>query len=134
MILDELNVFGRAIVPTEQGKESDILDWGTSGNALGTKVGAGHHGDDTLRGLSWHAQVMKPSTAPLTVAWETADNPNFSDKVLLVTKTLTGTPAAGDKIVDGEPLPKGLKRYQRIVVTGGGGGEVFAFVCDAQHA
>ena len=79
MILDELNVFGRAIVPTEQGKASDILDWGTSGNALGTKVGAGHRGDDLLRTLSWHAQVTKASTAPVTVVWETADNADFSD-------------------------------------------------------
>lgn len=133
MILDELNVFGREIEATGGGTASDILDWGTSGNALGTKTGEGHHGDDISRTLSWHVQMKTDGAGPVTVKWETADKPDFTDKVELATVTTKATPVAGDKVVDGEPLPKGLKRYQRVIVKGAGG-KAMAFVCDAQHA
>ena len=54
MQIDKLNEFtsGLDTAGNDGVAFSDILDWGTDGNGLGTIPGAGDHGDDVMRLLS----------------------------------------------------------------------------------
>ncbi len=77
------------------------------------------HGDDVGRNLSWFCLMTAgagDTTSTLAVALQTSAN--NSDWTTLATKTVTA-PAAGAMIVDGEPLPDGLKRYLRVNYTVG---------------
>ena len=150
MILDELSTFTRGVDTSANSgtNYTDILDWGTSGNSNGkgdstdfdpSHRTAGHHGDDVQRSLSWFARACTAVTGPVSVTWQTSDDPNFAPGNVTDLQTVDSKAevAKGTFIVNGLPLPRGLKRYQRlnIVATAESkSGTVEAVVADAMGA
>ena len=119
---------------------TDVLDWGTDGNELGTIPGEGHHGDDVMRLLSWFVWAVTSCAGTLTVTWQTSDDPEFgAGNVDEIAERTVGAAeiAKGKYLVNGDPIPKGLKRYQRLKVTSNASdpsGKVGAFVVNVQGA
>ena len=119
---------------------TDVLDWGTDGNELGSIRGEGHHHDDVMRLLSWFVWAVTACTGTLTVTWQTSDDKEFgAGNVDEIAERTVGAAeiAKGTYLVNGDPLPKGLKRYQRLKVTSNAGspsGKVGAFVVNVQGA
>lgn len=119
---------------------TDVLDWGTDGNELGTIRGEGDHGDDVMRLLSWFVWAVTACTGTLTVTWQTSDDPEFgAGNVDEIAERTVGAAeiAKGKYLVNGDPIPKGLKRYQRLKVTSNASdpsGKVGAFVANVQGA
>lgn len=70
------------------------------------------HGDDVMGKLWWFVHTDKAGAVKAT--WETSDNENMSGATTLVEKTATAT--ADSYPFKNEPLPKGLKRYNRLKV------------------
>ena len=81
------------------------------------------HGDDILNKLFWSVVVVGVTGAvdkALTVEWETSDAENFGSSTTLVSKTVAAANlTAGAYPIRNEPLPKGLKRYNRLKLTSG---------------
>ena len=119
---------------------TDVLDWGTDGNELGTIKGEGHHGDDVMRLLSWFVWAVTYCTGTLTVTWQTSDDPEFgAGNVEEIAERTVGAAeiAKGKYLVNGDPIPKGLKRYQRLKILSNANdpsGKVGAFVVNVQGA
>ena len=80
-----------------------------------------NHGDDILRKMSWSVHVPAVTGAvdkDVVVAWETSDTESFAAASVLASKTIDKSAVvAGAYIVRNEPLPKGLKRYNRLKFT-----------------
>lgn len=82
----------------------------------------GKHGDDLLHQLAWFVHVDDPgdtgaSGKTVLVKWKTSDdNSSYST---VYTGEAIGTLAKGMMLVDGLPLPKGLKRYNKLTFTVG---------------
>jgi len=137
---------------------SNVLDFGTDGNspfepATGNvpvnKTG-GTHGDDILNKLYWCLHCATDSAdGNLTVVWETSDNDpgtsanNNASKVEVWSKTIAAANLTkGAYPIANEALPKGLKRYNRLKLTGSAGSDssvvtkaypsVTAFVIDGR--
>ena len=119
---------------------TDVLDWGTDGNELGTIKGEGHHGDDVMRLLSWFVWAVTACTGTLTVVWQTSDDKEFgAGNVDEIAERTVGAAeiAKGKYLVNGDPIPKGLKRYQRLKILSNASdpsGKVGAFVVNVQGA
>ena len=119
---------------------TDVLDWGTDGNELGTIRGEGDHGDDVMRLLSWFVWAVTACAGTLTVTWQTSDDPEFgAGNVDAIVERTVGAAeiTKGTYLVNGDPLPRGLKRDQRLKVTSNAGspsGKIGAFVVNVQGA
>lgn len=95
------------------GTETEAGSGGAVGAASnGDVLDFGRHGDDIMGGLWWFVHVDKAGSVKAT--WETSDSEDMSGAVTLVEKTATA--AAGSYPFRNEPLPKGLKRYNRLKV------------------
>lgn len=119
------------------------LKIGTSASHTADNVLDFHsHGDDILGQLFWSAIVtgIDPEAATadedVTVAWETSDTENFSSPVTLASVTVdSANVAKGAWLVRNAPLPKGLKRYNRLAISEASGTKmavVTAFVHDGR--
>lgn len=117
-------------------KYTKVLDFGTDGNALfedgAVQKTAGAHGDDIFFKMFWCLWCSKAAAdTSITVVWETSDNEPTADqangdasKVDLFTKTITASELAkGAYPIANEPLPKGLKRFNRLKITGAAGSD-----------
>jgi len=120
---------------------TDILDWGTDGNPMGSQyrsANEGKHEDDVARLLSWFVWAVNTVAGTLTVEWQTSDDKTFAaaNVTTIASRTVGGASnASGTYLVNGDPLPKGLKRYQRLKVTSNAAtpsGKIAAFVVDVQ--
>lgn len=136
MQLDSKSIFCWKTQTSTTAAYTDALDFGTDGNALfetkNTKKTKGVHGDDILFSLFW---ILWASTtaadSSITVVWETSDNEptantenSDASKVEVLTKTFAAAQlVAGAYLVQNEPLPKGLKRYNRLKITGTAGSD-----------
>ena len=90
---------------------------GGSEGAVGTAAAGdildfGKHGDDVMGALWWFVHVDKAGAVKAT--WETSDNADMSSATTLAEETRTAT--ADSYPFRNEPLPKGLKRYNRLKV------------------
>ena len=102
----------------------------------------GAHGDDILGKLFWSLFVDSISDdadaadKDFTVIWETSDSEGFGSDTDLFTKTIPAASVVkGAYLVKNEPLPKGLKRYNRLKFSESTGTKcpnVTAFVHDAR--
>lgn len=76
-----------------------------------------NHGDDVGHYLAWFVMLTagaSASTSTLTAELQTsADNSTWET---VASKTVSSA-AAGDFVVDGDALPSGLKRYNRVKYT-----------------
>ena len=112
----------------------------TSAGAVSANVLDFHsHGDDVLGKLFWSVYVASTSGTvdkDLVVEWQTSAAENFSTATTLATKTVAKAGVvAGAYVVKNEPLPKGLKRYNRLKFTEASGSyfpTVMAFVHDGR--
>ena len=84
----------------------------------------GKHGDDTLRRMSWGVKVTGTAsdatcTSDCTVAWVTSDSATFaSGNVTLFSKAFDDAKVVkGAWLIKDEPLPRGLKRYNKLTFT-----------------
>lgn len=95
----------------------------TTATASTNVLDFGKHGDDIFQGLFWSifvAAVTGTVDKDLTVDWETSDAENFGSSTTVWSKTLAKAGlTAGAYPVKNEPLPKGLKRYNRLKFTSG---------------
>lgn len=125
MILSKQDTFCEAKTTSNTASYTDVLDFG-------------NNGDDVMRCLSWLLLVTSAATkATLTVTWETSDHESFADASGRESKTdLWSRTIATDDLVKGgfpvkdAPLPKGLKRYNRLklqATSTAGGGETPAY-------
>lgn len=98
--------------------KEDLFHDGTQTEAAtaanGETLDFNRHGDDVMGKLWWF--VHTNTAGNITVVWQTSDNADMSGAVDVVTKTVANA-AAGSYPVKNEPLPKGLKRYNRLKVT-----------------
>lgn len=78
------------------------------------------HGDDIYQNLFWSVYVDAATNgSALTVVWQTSDTENFSSVTSAFTKTVAATELTkGAYPIKNEPLPKGLKRYNRLQFQG----------------
>ena len=152
MKLSQMDLFCWKATPTADGLYTKALDFGTDGNAPFEPTAGnapadgtgGHHGDDVLYRMFWCLWCSTAAEgAGLTVVWETSDNDPAdgqanadASKVELLTRTITaGEMAKGAYPIANEPLPKGLKRFNRLKIKATGNGtapEVSAFLLDGR--
>lgn len=99
----------------------------------------GEHGDDVLNKLFWSLHVDSVTDTvdkDVTVAWLTSDSADFSSYTTLLSLAFDkGVVVKGAYLVKNAPLPKGLKRYSRLVFEEDTGEEfpyVTAFVHDGR--
>lgn len=93
----------------------------TSTTAAATDVLDFHsHGDDVLNMLYWFVLCTAAAAdASLTVAWQTSTDEAFTSPTTLWTKTIGASDLVKGKFaIANEALPKGLKRYNRLYLTG----------------
>ena len=99
--------------------EGQQLD-GTTLTAASTNVlDFSKHGDDILYRLFWSLFVDAATNgSALTVQWYTSDAENFSSETKLFEKSIAKELLTqGAYPIKDEPLPKGLKRYNRLKFT-----------------
>jgi len=109
MILSKQDTFCEAKTTSTTAAYTDVLDFGKNG-------------DDVMRNLSWLLLVTAAAAkSTLTVTWETSDYESFTDaggsasKTDLWSETIaTASLVKGGFPVKDAPLPKGLKRYNRL--------------------
>jgi hypothetical protein len=110
MLLSREDMFSNAqvITGTENAVSySDVLDWGANGDDI----------DKELRLFVHNSVAGVGASATLTIAFETsADNTTFTT---LKTYAAIGVAdlTANKYLVDGDVLPTGLKRYNRLSYT-----------------
>ncbi len=112
MLLSKQDNFSETqTIATAQGatNSANTLDWGA-------------HGDDIGRFLSLFVLCTNTAAsdgdATLAITFQTSAN--GTDFTTLQTWTFAKTAlVAGAYLVNGEPLPLGLKRYNKLVYTGG---------------
>lgn len=92
---------------TSAGSEGAV---GTASN--GEILDFGKHGDDIMGNLWWF--VHTDTAGDVKVIWETSANADMSSATTVLEKTVTAT--AGSYPFRNEPLPKSLKRYNRLKV------------------
>jgi hypothetical protein len=112
MLLSKEDMFGDAqTIATAQGatNSSDTLDWGA-------------HGDDISRFLSLFVlcknTAASDGAATLSVALQTSSNGTDFATIQTWNFALADLDA-GAYLVNGVPLPPGVKRYNKLVYTGG---------------
>jgi len=112
----------------------------TSATASTNVLDFNKHGDDVMGRLFWSlfvAAVTGTVDKALTVVWETSDTEDFSSATTLSTRSIAAASlTAGAYPVKNEPLPKGLKRYNRLKFTSGASStyypKVTAFIHDGR--
>ena len=127
MQLSKQDMFCEAQQPTANTTtvSTDVLDFGK-------------HGDDILGKLFWSLFVAAASTGvTLQAKWFTSDTEDFSSEseVFATSVRAADDLAAGTYLVRNEPLPKGLKRYNRLKFVCGDGTtapKVTAFLHDGR--
>ena len=96
------------------------------------------HGDDVMGGLYWSVHVAGTTGTvdkALTVAWETSDAADFGTASTVWSKAVPASElASGSYPVRNEPLPKGLKRYNRLKFTSGASSTAYPKVTAFIHA
>lgn len=79
------------------------------------------HGDDILHKLFWSVHVPAVTGVvdkDLTVEWQTSDAEGFASSTTVFSATVAKERIlAGSYAIKNEPLPKGLKRYNRLRFT-----------------
>ena len=114
MLLSEQDMFSDAqTIGTDIGNTNseDILDWAA-------------HGDDVGRFLSLF--IMLTNTAAsngastLTITWQTSANGTDYSTIATYGPFALADLASGKYLVNGEPLPKGILKYNKLVYAGGG--------------
>ncbi len=106
---------------------------GTGADAVaGEVLDLGLHGEQMTTNLWWlvYAVAAKGGEAA-TIIWETADDADFASPTEVCTKAVT-IKAKGDYPVANEPLPKGLKRYNRLKVNAPATVTLFAGLIDGR--
>ena len=125
MLLSKQDTFCEKMVLTEAAKNSE------------NDLDLGRNGDDIQHGLFWSLfvdAVTNTVDKPVTVAWVTSDTADFSSATTLLTKEFAATGVTkGAYLVKNEPLPKGLKRYSRLVFEEDGGTTKFPYVTAFVH-
>lgn len=106
MQLSKEDMFCEGMACTAAAKASDnVLDFHA-------------HGDDVLNRLFWSVHVDSTDGAVdknLVVEWQTSDAEGFASSETLATVTVDKEEVvAGAYVVRNAPLPKGLKRYNRL--------------------
>ena len=106
MNLSKEDTFCESMTCTADAKAStNVLDFGK-------------HGDDVFGNLFWSvlaASVTGTVDKDVVVEWETSDTEAFSSAATLEQKTIDKSlVTAGAWLVKNAPLPKGLKRYNRL--------------------
>ena len=91
----------------------DNVEKTSTDSVTGDVLDFGQHGDDVLGNLYWF--VHSNGAATITATWKTSADAAFTSPVTLATKTV-GVTGPG-YAVRNEPLPKGLLRYNRLLVT-----------------
>lgn len=133
MILSKEDTFCEGMVCTAAAKAStNVLDFHK-------------HGDDVLGKLFFSVVVdavdsanagADPVDKDLLVEWQTSDAENFGSSDTVFSKTVDKAAVVkGAYIVRNEPLPKGLKRYNRLRFTEASGTkfpDVTAFIHDGR--
>ena len=96
---------------TAAGANSSTVGEASAGDILDF----GKHGDDVMGNLWWFVHVDKAGAVKAT--WKTSDNSDMSSSTTVHEATRTAT--ADSYPFRNEPLPKGLKRYNRLEVATG---------------
>lgn len=78
------------------------------------------NGDDIMFRLFWNVLVTKATNgSALSISWETSDSESFVSYDTIFAKTVPAAALAlGDWAVKDEPLPQGLKRFNRLKFQG----------------
>ena len=120
MTFSKEDLFCEAMACDATEKTTDALDFGA-------------HGDDNILTNLWWLVFVKEASAAvaITVTWETAAKEDFSDAAVLYTKTVANA-AKGSYPVANEPLPRGLKQYNRLKINAPEGTTVFAGLLDGR--
>jgi hypothetical protein len=117
---------------------SDNVDLTTTANSSVIDFGAG--GDSASHDLAIMAQLVgtaAPTTAKVTVSLQLSDNSSDWTTVRTFAQKTGANANAGQRLVDFEPLPYGMKRYARLAYTVADGpftaGKVFAIITPSRE-
>ena len=123
---DALLVFSDGVSLTSTANSS-VIDFGAAGDA------ASH----CLALLVQLEGTAAPTTAKVTVALQTSDDGTTWNTVRTFAQKTGANTNAGQRLVDFEPLPYGMKRYARLAYTVADGpftaGKVFAIITPSRE-
>ena len=110
----------------------------TSATASTNVLDFHNHGDDIMGQLFWSLYVAATTGTvdkALTVAWETSATEAFSSTTTLFSKSIAAADlTVGAYPIKNEPLPKGLKRFNRLKFTSGASSTYYPKVTAFLHA
>ena len=120
----------------------EAMDCSAAEKASANVLDFGKHGDDILNRLFWSVFInlignsASAADEDVTVKWETSDAEDFGTKATPYTVVLPAASVVkGAYVIKNAPLPKGLKRYNRLTFSETGGSafpNVTAFVHDGR--